>query len=286
MTSVSPLQSVLYEPLLRRSFEEDLGRAGDVTTDGILGGDDVQVTGRIAARQGGYLAGVDVAARAFAMLDGAVNVEIVKRDGAAITPGDVLLELSGSARSILTAERTALNLMGRMSGIATATGVAVSAIEGTDASIVCTRKTTPGLRMLEKYAVRCGGGANHRFGLDDAALVKDNHIAAAGGIVPAVTRLRAHVGHMMKIEVEVDTLDQLRELIPLGVDAVLLDNMSPQVLAEAVAMVNGAMITEASGGITPETVRAVAEAGVDLISLGWLTHSVTNLDVGLDFDNL
>ena len=192
--------------------------------------------------------------------------------------------VSGLARPILSAERTALNLLGRLCGIATATRGLVQAVEGCKARITCTRKTTPGLRALEKEAVRLGGGSNHRFGLDDAVLIKDNHLIAGGGIQAAVARARAGLGHMVKIEVEVDTLAQLEELIPLGVDAVLLDNMPPETLARAVRMVDGRMLTEASGNINAQTVRAVAETGVDMISVGWLTHSVTNFDVGLDFD--
>ncbi len=205
-------------------------------------------------------------------------------DGSDVSPGDTLAVVSGLARPILSAERTALNLLGRLCGIATATRGLVQAVEGCKARITCTRKTTPGLRALEKEAVRLGGGSNHRFGLDDAVLIKDNHLIAGGGIQAAVARARAGLGHMVKIEVEVDTLAQLEELIPLGVDAVLLDNMPPETLSRAVRMVDGRMLTEASGNINAKTVRAVAETGVDMISVGWLTHSVTNFDVGLDFD--
>ncbi len=203
-------------------------------------------------------------------------------DGADVAPGATIATVTARARALLTAERTALNLLGRLSGIATATRALVREVEGTRARIVCTRKTTPGLRVLEKHAVRLGGGFNHRFGLDDAVLVKDNHIAVAGGIRPAVERVRAAIGHMVKVEVEVDTLAQLEELLTLPVDVVLLDNMDPPTLRRAVAMVDGRMVTEASGNVTLSTVRAIAESGVDMISVGWLTHSAPNLDVGLD----
>jgi len=228
------------------------------------------------------VAGLPIAATAFSLVDARVRMDVRAADGERVGAGATLAELEGPARAILTAERTALNFLGRLCGIATATRALVDAVAGTNARIVCTRKTTPGLRVLEKYAVRCGGGGNHRFGLDDAVLVKDNHIAIAGSIRAAVEAVRARVGHMVKIEVEVETLDQLRELLALPVDAVLLDNMSPTQLKEAVAEVNGRLLTEASGGIDLSTVRAVAESGVDLISVGWLTHSAPALDVALE----
>jgi len=272
---------LIYEPIVRNALLEDLGRAGDLTTDSIVPPDAV-ATARIAARKDGRVAGLEAALSAFRILDPAVGVSVEVHDGADVAAGGVIVSVHGRARALLTGERTALNLLGRLSGIATATRALVRAVEGTSARIVCTRKTTPGLRALEKHAVRLGGGANHRFGLDDAILIKDNHIAIAGGIRPAVERARAAVGHMVKIEVEVDTLAQLEELLALKADAVLLDNMDPATLRRAVDMVAGRMITEASGNVTLETVRPIAEAGVDMISVGWITHSAANLDVGLD----
>ncbi len=279
---VSPLYPLVYEPLMRRALEEDLGRAGDLTTDAVVP-PDALARARLVARGPGRIAGLTVALSAFTLLDPALRISNVHRDGESVAAGTSLAVIDGPARPILTGERTALNILGRMCGIATATAAIVARLEGLPTEIVCTRKTTPGLRALEKYAVRLGGGGNHRFGLDDAVLIKDNHLVVAGGIRPAVERARAHVGHMVKIEVEVDTLAQLSELLELKVDAVLLDNMPPATLREAVAMIGGRMITEASGGITPESVREVAESGVDMISLGWLTHTVKNFDVALDF---
>lgn len=283
MRAVPPLYPVMYETLIRQALLEDLGRAGDITSDACI---PVEATARalFRARRAGVVAGLAPSLSAFRLLDPSLSVMQQVEDGQPIAAGQTLAVVEGAARSILSAERTALNLLGRLCAIASKTAELVTAIEGTGAHIVCTRKTTPGLRALEKYAVRVGGGSNHRFGLDDAVLIKDNHLVAAGGLRPAVERARAHVGHMVKIEVEVDTLDQLRELLTLPVDAVLLDNMDPATLREAVALVGGRLITEASGGITPETVRAVAETGVTLISLGWLTHSVINFDIGLDFE--
>jgi len=278
---LSPPHPLLYERLLTTAFEEDLGRAGDLTTEAVVPSDSV-ARGAIVARQRGVLAGVEVAARAFARYDPAVGVDIAVVDGSEVVPGTTLAVVEGPARSLLTAERTALNLLGRLSGIATVTASVVAAVAGTGAAVVCTRKTTPGLRALEKYAVRAGGGANHRFGLDDAVLVKDNHLAIAGSVTEAVARVRRRVGHLVKVEVEVDTLDQLDELLAVGADAVLLDNLGPDRLATAVQRVAGRMITEASGGITPEGAAAVARSGVDLLSLGWLTHSPRSFDVGLD----
>jgi nicotinate-nucleotide pyrophosphorylase (carboxylating) len=274
---------LVYEPLVRAALLEDLGRAGDLTTDTVVPVD-ATARARFVARHPGRVAGLTVSLSAFRLLDPALSIETLIPDGDDVSPGDTLAVVSGLARPILSAERTALNLLGRLCGIATATRGLVQAVEGCKARITCTRKTTPGLRALEKEAVRLGGGSNHRFGLDDAVLIKDNHLIAGGGIQAAVARARAGLGHMVKIEVEVDTLAQLEELIPLGVDAVLLDNMPPETLSRAVRMVDGRMLTEASGNINAKTVRAVAETGVDMISVGWLTHSVTNFDVGLDFD--
>lgn len=275
------LHPLTFEPIVRAALAEDLGRAGDITTDSIVPADAV-ATARLAARRDGRVAGLDVALSAFRILDPAAELRVEHGDGSDVAPGGTIATVTARARALLTAERTALNLLGRLSGIATATRALVREVEGTRARIVCTRKTTPGLRVLEKHAVRLGGGFNHRFGLDDAVLVKDNHIAVAGGIRPAVERVRAAIGHMVKVEVEVDTLAQLEELLTLPVDVVLLDNMDPETLRRAVAMVDGRMVTEASGNVTLSTARAIAESGVDMISVGWLTHSAPNLDVGLD----
>jgi nicotinate-nucleotide pyrophosphorylase (carboxylating) len=278
-----PLRRILIEPLVRGALLEDLGRAGDLTTDSIV---PVEVLARAAlvARESGVVAGLDLAKLAFALIDPEIAVEIAANDGSVVEPGAVIARISGPARGILTAERTALNFLGHLSGIASVTASIVAAVRGTKAKIVCTRKTTPGLRAVEKYAVRAGGGANHRFGLDDALLIKDNHVAIAGGVAPALRRARAGVGHLVKIEVEVDTLDQLREALGEGADAVLLDNMSLEMLAKAVAIVDGRAITEASGRVTPKSAPSIAATGVDLISIGWLTHSAPVLDIGLDFE--
>ena len=272
---------LIIEPIVRAALLEDLGRAGDITTEAILS-EATEVEAVIAARQSGVIAGLDAALLAFELIDPTLRIERVSGDGARVSRGDVVARISGRARGVLGAERTALNLLSRMSGIATATRALADAVAGTKAKIVCTRKTTPGLRMLEKQAVRLGGGANHRFGLDDAMLIKDNHIALAGGVRPALERAKRHAGHLVKIELEVDTLDQLAEALAVGIDAVLLDNMTPETMRRAVAMVDGRAITEASGRITRETAPAVAATGVDLISCGWITHSVPILDLGLD----
>lgn len=273
----------LLAPLLARAFEEDLGQAGDLTTDAIVA-QGQRATATIAVRSPGVIAGLTVAAAAFTQFDPDIRFEAMVTDAGVVEAGETLARIEGSARTLLTVERTALNLLGRLSGIATATAAMVDAVAGTGAKIVCTRKTTPGLRALEKYAVRMGGGSNHRFGLYDAVLIKDNHIAVAGGVAQAVALVTDRVGHLVKVEVEVDSLEQLDVVLGLGrVDVVLLDNFSPAELRTAVQRVNGRLVTEASGGITAATVRAVAESGVDLISVGWLTHSAPNLDVGLDF---
>jgi nicotinate-nucleotide pyrophosphorylase (carboxylating) len=278
---VPPLYPLLYEPLVRRALEEDLGRAGDLTSDAIL---PVGLTAeaRVVARAAGRIAGLPASLAAFRLLDPSIRVEEHAADGQDAEAGALLATVRGPARSILSAERTALNLLGRLCGIATATRDLQALVAPHGAHIVCTRKTTPGLRTLEKYAVRCGGGQNHRFGLDDAVLIKDNHIALAGGIRPAVERARRGVGHLVKIEVEVDSLDQLREALDLGADVVLLDNMPLDTLREAVALARGRAITEASGGINPRTAAAIAATGVNLLSMGWLTHSAPSLDVALD----
>ena len=237
----------------------------------------------MASRQDGVVAGLDLAALAFRLIDPAIRFEPSLTDGARVSPGVTIAVIEGPARGVLTAERTALNFACRLSGIASATARLAAAVAHAKARIVCTRKTTPLLRAIEKYAVRAGGGANHRFGLDDAALIKDNHVAIAGSVAEAVGRVRAHVGHLVKIEVEVDTLMQLEEALNAGVDAVLLDNMSLHDLRRGVAMIGGRAISEASGRVTAETAPAIAETGVDLISVGWLTHSAPILDIGLDY---
>jgi nicotinate-nucleotide pyrophosphorylase (carboxylating) len=282
LNPLNPLLPLLYEPLVRTALLEDLGRAGDITADAIVPADQ-QAKLVMRARQPGVIAGLDIARCVFQMVSPATSLRSERPDGSAVEPGQVIATIDGPARSLLTAERTALNFTCHLSGVATATASLVAAVNGTRAQIVCTRKTTPGLRALEKYAVRAGGGANHRFGLDDAVLIKDNHIALAGGLRAAVERAKANVGHLVKIEVEVDTLSQLKEALSAGVDAVLLDNMTTEQLAEAVAMVDGRTITEASGRITAATAPAIAATGVDLISVGWLTHSAASLDIGLDY---
>ena len=280
---VPPLPAIMVEPAVRAALLEDLGRAGALTTDAIVPAS-ARATTVLRARQPGVVAGLDFARTAFRLIDPAIAMEVARHDGSTLVPGDVIATVAGPARGILTAERTALNFLGHLSGIASATRGVVDAIAGHKAQIVCTRKTLPGMRVAQKYAIRVGGGSNHRFGLDDAVLIKDNHVAIAGGVAEAVARARAGVGHMVKIELEVDTLDQLREALSLRVDAVLLDNMGPEMLTEAVRMVDGRAITEASGGITPATAPAVAASGVDLISIGWLTHSARVLDIGLDHE--
>ncbi len=269
-----PLYPILYESLVRRALTSDA--VVPVTTRG---------EARIVARAEGRIAGLAPSLAAFRLLDPALGVEVLSADGRDAAAGETLAVVRGTLRPILSAERTALNLLGRLSGVATATRGIVRSLAGAGTRVVCTRKTTPGLRALEKHAVRCGGGANHRFGLDDAVLIKDNHRAVAGGVREAVERARAYVGHLVKIELEVDTLEELDEALEVGVDAVLLDNMTLEELAEAVRRVEragGRTITEASGGITPETAPAIAATGVDLISVGWITHSAPVLDIALD----
>ncbi|WP_404295269.1 carboxylating nicotinate-nucleotide diphosphorylase (plasmid) [Microvirga sp. RSM25] len=280
--ALAPLPQLLVEPIVRAALLEDLGRAGDITTDAVIPAD-ARRRGAIVAREPGVVAGVNAALLAFTLIDPAITVAVDRPDGSRVERGEAVLRVGGPARSILSAERVALNLLCRLSGIATATAALVDAVRPYGhARIVCTRKTTPGLRSLEKHAVRAGGGANHRFGLDDAVLIKDNHIAIAGGVKPALERARVAVGHLVKIEIEVDTLDQLDEVLEVGADAILLDNMSPETLSEAVRRVNRRAITEASGRITVATAPAIAATGVDLISTGWITHSAPILDLGLD----
>lgn len=278
---IEPLPDLLIEPVVRAALAEDLGRAGDVTAMACIA-PDARLSAVFAARKPGVLSGIACARLAVLALDPAATFEAVAADGDAIGPGAPLARVEANARALLSAERTALNLLGRLSGVATLTRAYVDAVAGTRARIVDTRKTTPGLRHLEKYAVRCGGGVNHRFGLDDAILIKDNHIAACGGVGEAVRRAKAFAGHLMKVEVEVDGLDQLEEALRHGPDVVMLDNFGPKALAEAVRLAAGRAVLEASGGVNLQTVRALAETGVDVISVGALTHSAPVLDIGLD----
>ena len=278
---IAPLPDLLVEPIVRAALAEDLGRAGDVTAAACLPAG-VTLRAAFAARAPGRVAGLDCARLAVSLLDGATQFEVVAPDGSDVERGDVLARVEGDAGAILSAERVALNLLGRLCGVATLTRAYVRAVEGTGARIVCTRKTTPGLRALEKYAVRCGGATNHRYGLDDAILIKDNHIAACGGVAQALERAKAAAGHLMKVEVEVDTLEQLGQALPFRPDVIMLDNFSLTDLRAAVARVAGAVTLEASGGVNLETVRAIAETGVNAISVGALTHSAPVLDIGLD----
>lgn len=271
----------VVEALIAAALAEDLGEVGDLTTLATVPADR-QATGLVVARASGTIAGLGLVARVLAQVDGEVAVAEHVTDGTTVGAGTVLATLTGSARAMLTAERTALNLLGHLSGVATATRVLVDVVADLPVRIVDTRKTTPGLRPLERYAVRCGGGHNHRYGLHDAVMIKDNHLVAAGSITAAVTAARQAVGHTVKVELEIDELEQLPEALAAGVDVLLLDNLEPPLLRQAVTMVAGAAVTEASGGITLAGVRAVAEAGVDVISAGWITHSAPRLDVALD----
>lgn len=276
------LDKVLLEPLVQAALVEDLGRRGDVTSQATIPADK-QAQLQIRARQTGVICGMDVARLSFAAIDEQIKFVAQVHDGERVEAGTVLANVSGNARHLLTAERTALNFLTHLSGIASATQQIVDSVSEYPAQITCTRKTIPGLRTLQKYAVRCGGGRNHRLGLDDAILIKDNHIAIAGDIQTAIKQAQDFAGHLIPIEVEVDTLEQLQLALDAGVSLVLLDNMSPDTLSEAVAMCQGRAKTEASGGITPETVQAAAKTGVDFIAMGYLTHSTTALDIGLDF---
>jgi len=269
------------EACVRRALTEDLGRAGDVTSAATIPASS-QARARMVARQGGVVAGLALAEAAFRKLAPDIEIRGAVHDGAKVERGQVLMHVAGPARPILGAERVALNFVGHLSGVATATAAFVERIAHTAARMTCTRKTTPGLRALEKYAVRCGGGFNHRFGLDDAMLIKDNHIAVAGGVRAALARARNVAGHLVKIEIEVDTLEELREVLAAGgADVVLLDNMDVATLGRAVTIAAGRLLTEASGGVTLDTVTAIAETGVDYISSGWMTHSAPQLDVAL-----
>lgn len=280
---IPPLPDLIIEPLVRLALTEDLGRGGDITTDAVIPAE-ARMTAVMTAREAGVTAGYDAARLALRLVDPQATWTTLVGEGVPFSKGADLVRIEGSARSVLIAERTMLNFIGPLSGVATLTKTFVDKIAGTNAKIVCTRKTTPGFRALEKRAVRLGGGVNHRLGLDDAILIKDNHIAAAGGVAAALKRARASVGHLRSIEIEVENLDQLREALKHAPDAILLDNMSTALLKEAVGIVSGKAKTEASGGVRLETVRAIAETGVDYISVGALTHSAVNLDIGLDYE--
>ena len=279
--TIEPLADLLIEPVVRAALAEDLGRAGDITSQACVD-PEARLQVQFAVRQAGVIAGLDCARLAMAAMDPTLRFSAQRRDGDQVGAGEALARVEGNARAILAAERTALNLLGRLSGVATLTRAYVDAVAGTRVKIVDTRKTTPGLRMLEKYAVRCGGGVNHRFGLDDAILIKDNHVAAAGGVGRALERARASAGHLVQVEVEVDSLGQLDEALAGQADVIMLDNFSLDDLREAVRRTAGRVRLEASGGVNLQTVRAIAETGVDVISVGALTHSAAVLDIGLD----
>jgi nicotinate-nucleotide pyrophosphorylase (carboxylating) len=278
------LSPLAIDEAVQRALNEDLGRAGDVTSIATIP-EATQARAVLIARQAGVIAGLPLAVAVFQKLSPDINIQPHFRDGGTVASGLHVLTISGPARAVLAGERTALNFVGRLSGIATLTSDYVRHTAGTKLRICCTRKTTPGLRALEKYAVRCGGGFNHRFGLDDAILIKDNHVAVAGGVRPVLQRARAHVGHLVKIEIEVDTMAQLREVLDSGLaDVVLLDNMDIATLAEAVKLADGRVVLEASGGITLQSIAKIASTGVDYVSAGALTHSAPNFDVALDID--
>jgi nicotinate-nucleotide pyrophosphorylase (carboxylating) len=278
------LSPLAIDEAVQRALDEDLGRAGDVTSIATIP-PDVQAHAVLVARQAGVIAGLPLAVATLRRLSPDINIQAHLRDGNGVAKGVHILTISGPARAVLAGERTALNFVGRLSGIATLTADYVKRASGTKLRICCTRKTTPGLRALEKYAVRCGGGFNHRFGLDDAILIKDNHIAVAGGVKAVLERARARAGHLVKIEIEVDTLDQLREVLATGLaDVVMLDNMDIPMLREAVAIAAGRVVLEVSGGVTLDSVAAIAATGVDYASSGALTHSAPNFDVALDID--
>ena len=281
--TISFFNPILLENSVRAALDEDLGRAGDITTLATIPAH-VQARAAMAARKGGVISGLPLAEAAFRIIDPTLKFEALVSDGAHVGPKTAVCRVEGNARAILTAERVALNFASRLSGIATMTAEFVALVAHTNAKICCTRKTTPGLRAFEKYAVRCGGAMNHRFGLDDAVLIKDNHIAVAGGIREALRAAKAYAGHLVKVEIEVDTLDQLREVVDEGADFVLLDNMSVADMREAVKIAAGKVKLEASGGINKTTVKEIAETGVDLISSGALTHSAPILDLGLDIE--
>jgi nicotinate-nucleotide pyrophosphorylase (carboxylating) len=278
------LSPLAIDEAVQRALNEDLGRAGDITSIATIP-EKTPARALLIARQSGVIAGLPLAVATFQKLSGDIHIQAHARDGANVAAGAHVLTISGPARAVLAGERTALNFVGRLSGIATLTSDYVRGTAGTKLRICCTRKTTPGLRALEKYAVRCGGGFNHRFGLDDAILIKDNHVAVAGGVRPVLERARAHVGHLVKIEIEVDTLKQLREVLDTGLaDVVLLDNMDIADLTEAVKLAKGRVVLEASGGVTQNSIADIAATGVDYVSAGALTHSAPNFDVALDIE--
>ena len=278
---ISPLE---IEEAVTRALAEDLGRAGDVTSVATVP-EDAQARAVVIARASGHIAGLPVVENVMRRLAPDAQIVAHARDGDAVSAKTNLMTITGNARAVLAAERTALNFAGHLSGVATATASLVAKLAGSKTRVICTRKTTPGLRALQKYAVRCGGGFNHRFGLDDAVLIKDNHIAVAGGIRPALARAKSVVGHLVKIEIEVDNLDQLREVQATGLaDVLLVDNFTVPMLKEAVALVGGKMVIEASGGITHDNVAEIAATGVDYVSSGAITHSASNLDIALDIE--
>lgn len=277
------LPLLMVDAAVEAALLEDLGRAGDITSQATIPAS-ARAVASFGSRKAGVVAGLALARRAMWKMSNEIRFSELVADGARVGPGDVIARVEGPARAVLSAERVALNYLGRLSGIASATALFADRIAHTKARIVCTRKTTPGLRAFEKYAVRCGGGMNHRFGLDDAILIKDNHVAVCGSVGEAIRRARAFAGHLVKIEIEVDRLDQLVEALAERPDVVMLDNMGPPMLAEAVHLTAGRALLEASGGVTLETVAAIAETGVDLISTGWITHSAPVLDIGLDIE--
>ena len=282
MTTIAPLPSILLSPFVKQALEEDLGRRGDVTSIAII--DEMQTASlQIVSREDGIIAGIDLAKIAFLEVDSTINFKAMVKDGNPIQKGTIIAIVSGNARALLAAERTALNFLTHLSGIATEVYKIKSIVQDYPVEITCTRKTIPGLRILQKYAVRAGGGRNHRMGLDDAILIKDNHIAVAGSITEAIRSAKAYAGHLIPIEVEVDTIDQLKLALEEGINLVLLDNMPPETLKEAVKLCQGKCLTEASGGISPETVLEVAKTGVNFIAMGWITHSAKSLDIGLDY---
>lgn len=282
MTQIAPLPNILLKPFIEQALAEDIGRRGDITSQALIPIDKT-ATLHIVARENGIVTGMDLARLTFAMVDEHIEFIAKVKDSDKITPNQTLATVTGNARALLTAERTALNFMTHLSGISTEVANLKAMIAEYPVEITCTRKTIPGLRILQKYAVRVGGGRNHRMGLDDAILIKDNHIAIAGSITQAIRDAKKFAGHLIPVEVEVDTIEQLKLALAEGINLVLLDNMPPEVLKEAVQLCHGKCLTEASGGITPETIQAVAATGVNFIAMGWLTHSVKSLDIGLDF---
>ncbi len=283
MKDLPVLSSTLINDAVRAALSEDLGRAGDITSAATIPAG-ARATADLVARKRGVIAGIDLAAAAFRELDPTIRFDAKVADGSTVEAGAIVAKLEGPAHAVLSAERVALNYLCHLSGVATATAALVARVAHTHARIVDTRKTTPGMRTLEKYAVLCGGGFNHRFGLDDAILIKDNHIAVSGGVIAAIERAKAAASHMVKVEVEVGNLDQLAEAMTVGPDAVLLDNMSVEDTRTAVRLVAGRAVVEASGNVTLDTVAAIADTGVDLISSGWITHSAPALDIALDVE--